>query len=438
MSPSPKFNSLSRRGFLMGAAGVAGIAALGPLLAACSSPASGEAVTSGKVDVSVWTNDKNYPAFFRTRAESLSKEGPYDYKVSEVVSSDIWTKALAAYAAKSTVPSLMGIEISQFSRFMRNNIAEGVFADLSGKMGAPDDAFIAARVDPYRLNGKIYAMESATTIATTYKRVDLWDKYSIPATDTWDDFVKVGGEQNKKNGIHMGLLGSTDAGIFPNLLFQRGGQAFDEDGNQTVDSPEALEVLQLLHDGVQNGTFALTTDLWGGPGVGMMKSNKIAAFWQADWFNPFYLVPNLPEQKGLWMIENPPVFAGGGFPTSVSGGTGFAVTKDRPETEATLALLQDAYGTESGQIERFSVLGYLPSLKSAWEVPEVLNKEDAYLGGQKVMDVYKPLSTQLPTQQQDLRYSDFLAAANIAVSDMFAGKLTPKEAQKQIVDKLKK
>ena len=106
---------LSRRGFLMGAAGVAGIAALGPLLTACGGQPDAAPIASGKVNVSVWTNDKNYPAFFRKRAETLSKSGKYKYDVTEVISSDIWTKALAAYAAKSTVPSLMGIEISQVS-----------------------------------------------------------------------------------------------------------------------------------------------------------------------------------------------------------------------------------------------------------------------------------------------------------------------------------
>lgn len=435
MSPSPMSTPLSRRGFLMGAAGVAGLAALGPLLTACGGQADAAPIESGKVDVSVWTNDKNYPAFFKKRAENL--DGKFDYNVTEVISSDIWTKALAAYAAKSTVPSLMGIEISQFSLFMRNNIAQNVFADLSGKMGAPDDAFIEARVDPYRVDKGIYAMESATTIVTLYKRDDLWEKYAIPHPDTWEDFLKIGGEQFKRNGIHLGLLGSTDTDIFPNLLFQRGGQAFDSDGNQTVDTPEALEALQLMYDGVQNGTFALTNDMWGGAGIGTMKSNKVASMWMADWFNPFYLVPNLPEQKGLWRIDNPPVFSSGGFKTSVQGGTGFAVTKGRPETDAAIALLQDAYGTEDGQVARFTELGYLPSLKSAWDNAEVLAKEDAYLGGQRVMDIYKPLSTELPTQEQNVRYGDFLAAGKVAVSSMLAGKLTPKEAQKQMADKLK-
>ncbi|MFE6736564.1 ABC transporter substrate-binding protein [Microbacterium sp. NPDC057650] len=427
---------LSRRGFLMGAVGVAGMAALGPLMTACGGQPAADAISSGKVDVSVWTNDKNYPAFFRKRAVGLSEKGPFDYKVSEVVSSDIWTKALAAYAAKSTVPSLMGIEISQFSRFMQNDIAKDVFVDLSGKMGAPDNAFIEARVDPYRMGKGIYAMESATTIVTLYKRQDLWDKFSIPNPDTWEDFLRIGGEQYTRNGIHLGMLAGTDSDIFPNLLFQRGGQVFDADGKQTVDSPEALEALQLMYDGVQNGAFGVTNDLWGGAGIGTMKSGKVASMWMADWFNPVYLVPNLPEQKGLWRIENPPVFSGGGFPTSVQGGTGFAVTKGLPESDAAVALLQDAYGSEEGQIARFTELGYLPTMKSAWENDKVLGKEDPYLGGQRVMDIYKPLSSQLPTQEQSIRYGDFLAAANVAVSDMIAGKLTPKEAQKQIVTKL--
>lgn len=435
MTPHNPAPGLSRRGFLVGAAGAAGLAALAPLLAACGGTAAPD--PTGKVSVSVWTNDKNYPAFFNTRAQALSAKGGYQYTVVPVVSSDIWTKSLAAYAAKSTVPSMLGIEISQFSRYMKNNIASDIFVDLSGQMGAPNDAFLASRVDPYRVEKNIYAMESATTIVTLYKRTDLWEKYKIPSAQTWDDYLRIGGEQFSKNGIHLGMLSSVDADIFPNLLLQRGGRVFDDDGTSAIDSPEALECLTLMNDGVKNGTFILTNAMWGANGIGIMKSNKVAALWSADWFNPFYLVPNLPEQKGLWHIDNPPVFSGGGYATSVFGGTGFAVSKGRPETEATLKLLQDAYGTKDGQVARFTTLGYLPTMKSAWDDPTVLGKQDAYLGGQKVMDIYKPLSTQLPTQIQDQRYGDFLAAANTAISDMHAGKLTPAQALKQIDSKLK-
>lgn len=429
---------VSRRGFLMGLAGVAGATALAPLLTSCAKGGA-ESVTSGPIDVSVWTNDQNYPAFFDTRAQELSKTGDYQYTVTPIVSSDIWTKALAAFAAKAEVPSLLGVEISQFSRFMKDGIAESVFLDLSGKMGQPDDAFLESRVDPFRLGDGIYAMESATTIMTTYKRLDLWEKFNIPEAHSWQEYLEIGGQQFAKNGIHLGMIDTTDpSGDFAALLRQRGADVFDSEGNSVVDSAESLECLILLNDALENGTFAGTNDFWGGPGIGMMKSNKIAALWAADWLNPFFLVPNLPEQKGMWQIAKPPVFEAGGFASTVSGGTGFTVIKDRPETEAALALLQDAYGTESGQIARFKDLGYLPTLKSAWDAPEVLNKEDEFLGGQKVMEVYKPLSTQLPTQKQDIRFMEFMTISKTAISDMFVGKLTPTETLKQIATELEK
>jgi arabinosaccharide transport system substrate-binding protein len=434
VTQSTLINPVSRRGFVIGAMGTA---VLAPLLAACSAAPSPTQSASGKVDVSVWTNDKNYPAFFAKRAKSLSSHGKYNYTVTDVVSSDIWTKAVAAFAAKSTVPSMLGIDISHFSQFMVNNIAEDIFVDLTGKMGAPDSAFLDSRLKPYEIGGRVYGMESATTIVTTYKRDDLWEKYKIPHADTWDDYLKIGAEQFSRNGIHLGMADATSSDVFQNLLFQRGGRVFDSDGKSVIDSREALDCLQLMYDAVRNGTFALTDDYWGGPGIGLMKSNKVAAIWSADWFNPFYLVPNLPEQKGKWSIQNPPVFSAGGYRTSVYGGTGFAVTKDRPETAATLALLQDAYGTVDGQVDRFKTLGYLPTLKAVWDRPDVVSHTDPYLGGQKVMDVYKPLSANLPIQRQDVRYQEFLAAADGAVSLMFANKQSPTQALKQIAAKLK-
>ena len=428
-----KFSSLpvSRRALLGGAAA----AALLPLLAACGG--GGDAVAGkGPVTLPVWSNDDGFFNFFKSRAAGLTKKGPYEYTLKQVktTAEDVITKALAAYQANGDIPGLLGMEISTFSRFMKNNIGEQVLVDLTEKMGAPQSDFYASRVDPYKLNGKVLGMEAQYTLCTLYNRVDLWDKYALPATlDTWDDYLKVGNDLFAKHGVHLGVQAATDSGYFFTMLLQRGVEIFDADGKVVIDTPEAIKVLQWTVDAVQGGALGVVSDFWTGPAAGMVKADKAISLLGADWLNAYFLQANAPEQAGKWVISAPPVFAEGGFKTSVSGGTGFAVSKNHPAADAAVKLLGDAFGTVEGQVQKFLDWGYLPTLKAAWDDPTLLAKEDKFLGGQKVMEVYKPLAADAPTQPQSERMSALATALGTEVPNAFQGKKSAAQAIKDAV-----
>ncbi|WP_150307493.1 ABC transporter substrate-binding protein [Planctomonas psychrotolerans] len=429
MNSSQSNPALSRRTFI----GMASAAAMVPLLASCAPTTSGVASQeSGEVTLNIWSNAPDFTKFFASRAEGLSESGPYDYTIEQLQSDagDITTKALAAYAANGALPSLLGIEIAQFSRFMKNNIAGEALADLTDEMGAPRDAFYESRVQPYVSDGAIYAMESQFPLVTLYQRTDLYEQLQIPQADTWDDYIKIGGEIFAKHGTSLGVIANDDPTWFGMLLQQRGGHYFDEDGNLAIDSPEAVEVLQLLVDGANNGAFTVVSDFFGGPGTSLLKQNKVAAYFMPDWFNTFILQANAPEQSGLWKLAPLPLFAGGGHTTSVWGGTGFAVSKDIPERDAAIALLSDAYGTEDGQVDRFTQTGYLPTLKSAWDSPTVLEKTDPYLGGQRVMELYATLAPDAPTQYQSENWALLSTELGGAITAALTGRKTPAEAIK--------
>lgn len=429
--------ALSRRSFM----GAAGAAALVPFLAGCTSgTTSGSAQNTGAVTLTVWSNAPEFTKFFAKRAEGLSKSGPYKYTVKQLQSNsqDITTKALAAYAAKGTLPGLLGIEIGSFSRFMKNNIAAAALADLTNKLGSPRSGFFESRIEPYVSDSKIYAMESQFPLVTLYKRVDLWEKYAIPEVDTWDEYVKVGGDLSSKQGVSLGVIGNADATWFSILLRQSGGDFFSKDGTLTIDSKEAVKSLQLLVDGAKNGAFTVVSDFYGGPGTALLKQGKSAAYFMPDWFNTFILQANAPEQKGLWKIAPLPRFAEGGHTTSVAGGTGFAVSKNSPVRDAAIKLLSDAYGTESGQIDRFQTTGYLPTLKKAWDSPTVLNKTDPFLGGQRVMEVYKKLAPDAPTQYQSENLAILTTEVNGAITAALTGRKTAAQAIKDAAASTKK
>jgi arabinosaccharide transport system substrate-binding protein len=429
-----KISSLhvSRRALLGGIAATT----LLPLLAACGDSGVPAPVEGGAVKLPIWSNDDGFFKFFSTRAKALSAKGPFKYELAQVKTNadDVITKALAAYQANGDIPGMLGLEISSFSRFMKNNIGEEVLVDLTDRMGAPESAFYASRVDPYKLNGKVLGMEAAYTLCTLYNRVDLWEKYKLPETiDTWDDYLKIGGDVFAKHGVHLGIQSTSDYGMFLPMLLQRGVPIFDSEGKAAFDTPEAVDILQWTIDAVKNGALGTVSAFWTGPAAGMVKADQAISIFGADWLNAFFLQANAPEQSGKWAISAPPVFDAGGYKTSVYGGTGFAISKNHPASDAAVKLLQDSFGTVEGQAEKFLTYGYLPTLKAAWEDAGVLAKTDPFLSGQRVMDVYKPLADSAPTQPQAQRFSAMSTALMTEVPNAFQGKKTAAQAIKDAV-----
>jgi len=427
--------ALARRDLLKyGALGAAG-ALTTPILAGCGG-GTARPITSGPVTLKLWTNDQNYIDFFTWYARKVSATSRYKYTLEPLVQDAevVSTKTLAAYAAHSNPPELPGIEISQFSRFMKAGIAETVFVDVTDRIANIRDEFFESRWAPYQSGGRQYGMESSFPLCVYYYRPDLFEKYKIPADlDTWDDVLRVGKQVHDKHGVSLGVIGQpngTDLTWMGILFQQRGGQFFDKDGNLTLDSKEAVDAAQLLVDGVRSGAFLMVSDFYGGPGSAALKQGRTAGYFMPDWFESFILRSTAPELSGKWRMRTMPRFASGGHATSVWGGTGFCVSRNMAGTEAAWELLRQVYLTEDGQVERFKRIHFLPTMKKAWENKDLLNFTDPYLGGQHSFRLFKELSTQAPTQYQSPYWNIMTTELAIALDDALAGRKTAAQAIK--------
>ena len=432
---------LSRRSLLR-------YAALGavayPVLSACgsgsdSAPGSGSSSSSAAaaVPLSLWTHDKGYISYFSNYAKKLGGAGASfapELQVTQAAPPDLVTKALAAYTAKASTPDLLGIEISQFSRFMKDGIADAVLLDLSPKLGDLKGQFFEQRWSPYTVDGKVYAVESSYPLSVYYYREDLLKKFKIApdSLQTWDDVLKAG-EMTAKGGVALGVVatGGDPATIlthFGLLLQQRGGQFFNPDGSLAIESTEAVDALTVLVNGLKSGAFVGVSDFYGGPGSAVLKQGKTAGYFMPDWFNVFILAPSVPEQKGKWRLAGLPRFSGGGSRTSVWGGTGFAVSKGKPSTDAAYDLLAKTYLTKEGQLERFKQLGYLPTMKAVWDDPAFLSYSDEFLGGQETTKVYKELTAEAPGQNQSPNWNVMQVELSKTLIQAYQGKVSPSEA----------
>lgn len=425
---------LSRRS-LLGAAGLGGGALLaGPLLAGCSSDSGSkaESAKSGAVTIEFWTHDPGYVKTYTARVKQINqaKSTPFTYtlKVTSLAADALVTKLLAQAQAGTGTPDVAGLEVSQFPRMMKQKIAPSILVNWSEILSDEEKSNLARLAD-YAVDGNTYALESDLCPTVLYYREDMFSKLKIPTDlETWDELKKATAKSGKFFGICPNGTAGDAMGSFRQLYQQRGKNLYDKDGNVTIDTPEAVQTIQFMVDGVKDGFFLVVADPYGAPNSAALKSDKLIATFMPDWYNAYGLRPNVPDQKGKWRIRKLPVFATGGSYGATLGGTGFGVLKDKPNTQAGIDLVRQTYLTKAGQLLRFQTAGYLPTMKSLYTDPDFTSYKDSFLGGQEVFPVYDGIIDKAPPYYQNQNLPALNDVLGGQIQQALTGKVTPSQA----------
>ncbi|UVY84044.1 extracellular solute-binding protein [Brachybacterium sp. NBEC-018] len=431
---------LRRRDLLRaGALTAAGAGIAGTLGACASSPSA--AIASGRVPLSLWTHDDGYIDFF-TEAVPVAEDSSdftYDVSVTKIGAADLVTKLIAQAVAGTGIPDVAGLEIGAFSRMLRGEIAPELLVDLSEDVQSYADDLIAARLTPFSKDGALYALDSDTPVTVLYHRSDEFDRLGLdPDFGTWEDFAEVGRTLAQNEGLSLGAVAVNDPGgtvqSFHIHLLQRGGDLFDADGNATLQTPEAEEALAFLVDGVQSGFLTTVADMYGPSIQSGLKAGKILAINMPSWYSSYGIQPNVPEQAGQWRVAALPVFEGGGHRTGVGGGTGFGALRDKPATAAARNLVVSAYLDPAQQVKRYKDMGYLPTLRSVYDDPELQGLENEYFGGQKLFEVFRDIVDDVPEFHQSADSSIMTTVLSGHVLRAFKGDVSPAQALADATD----
>jgi ABC-type glycerol-3-phosphate transport system substrate-binding protein len=391
----------------------------------------------------MWTHDPGYIKTFTESAQQLSTTSKFRYTldVTQSAAGDVVTRFINQAIVGKGTPDLTGVEIGQFNRFMRSDIAETVFEDWTDELEKYGDDLL--RRQPYSVEGRVYAVESDTCLSVYWYRQDEFEKQSLPVDiETWEDLLQIGGDLNARTGQSLGMFATGTpgdiVGTWQQWLLQRGGAVFDEAGELSLDSPEAVETLDWMAKAAANGTLLGLPDAYGAPLAAALKQGQLIGTFMPNWYNAYGLQANVPDQKGLWRMHTAPRFAGGGHIASSSGGTAFAVTTGKVNTEAARELVRQTYLTREGQLLRYKAAGYLPTFKSLYTDPELLAIEDDYLGGQRVFEVLGPAAQDLPAFYQSANYSILQTAASGPVLRALQGRISAREAVADAVESYRK
>ncbi|AOS64665.1 ABC transporter substrate-binding protein [Actinoalloteichus hymeniacidonis] len=427
-------SDLGRRTLLRGM-GVAGLGLLGGRLLGACATSDRSPITSGPVGVRLWTHDPGYVTTFQTAIAdpALMGDSGFEFRldITNVAPTDLITRMMAQAIADGNTPDLAGLVIDQFARVMGSSIAENLFVDLTDTVAPLGDELL--KLAPYTVEGKPYSLDADNSITVLYYRQDLFAEHGVPEeVATWEELAEHGERLARDHEISLGMVSTGDNLAVSNSFFQfflqRGGQVFDAAGELRLDSVEAVEVLEFMATGVRTGFLLGLPDPYSSACAAALKSGRLAATAMPNWYNAYGLQANVPDQQGRWRMRTLPPFAGGGHIASTLGGTGFTVLKDQAGTAAALDLLSRVFLTREGQLLRYRSGGFLPTLRSLYRDPELVEERDEYLGDQRVFDVYAPAAEDLPLFHQAPSMQILTDVLGGPVLDALRGRTSPAAA----------
>ena len=397
----------------------------------------GSVLAQQDVTLSLLTSDQLCIDFLSEFVKEWELQWPeytitYDFQQNP----DPETAVLTALAAGEPIPDLLGIEVAQFPRFMQNSIIAEHFVDLTDLL---DDrgAFIEGRLIPYTYEGGLYGAETALSASAYYYQPAIFEENGVSVPTTWDEFLEVGAQLGERD-IAMTAITDDPQGFFGMLFLQRGGVVFDENGafvfGEEPNRQIALEVLDIMRRGIDSGAIFLTEDFWGATIPTAFRDGRLAGIVMPDWYSGCCLKPGAEDMAGQWSVAPMPVFADGqGHTTTVRGGTGFAVAKSSENVELAKDLVHDAFLTVEGQIERYEIIGFYPTMFDALEDPRVTSVTDPFYSDQAIGATFAEVALDTPGYYQSPNRPYFLQAVAATLPLFFDGTVSPEEFIDQVV-----
>ena len=361
-------------------------------------PKKGETVT-----IKMWTHDDLYRQFFQKRIDMMNENNP-DYKIvldTQIMPNTI-TSLITATVAGEDLPDLIGVEQGWFPTLMEDANVESFLVDLTDKIGDRYDDYVQGRWALYSYEGRIYGLESALTASVLYYQPAIFEQYGVAVPTTWEEYIEAGKEL-ALHGVKIGVMDNDASGIFSMMFLQRGGQFFDQEGNLVLGEGKnrdaAIMVLDMLREALDANALqvVLGNEFWGATIPTAFSTGKVAGMVAPDWYNTSVLQPGVKSMAGEWSVAPMPVWSdGSGYRTSVWGGTGFAITKSSKIQDIVWEVLDDAYMSLDGQLDRYKTIGFYPTMYEALSSPSVTEEEHSFFGGQKIGAVFADVALETP------------------------------------------
>jgi multiple sugar transport system substrate-binding protein len=285
------------------------------------------------------------------------------------------------------------------------------------------DEFIESTFESATYEGKIWGVPHKTNAGFLYYRTDQVE--GVP--ETWQEVYELAAQ-------HDGIAyqGAAYEGLtvdFLELAFAAGGSVLSEDGKTAeIDSPENLEALQLMVDGINNGAApkAVTTYMEE-PARRAFEAGRVTFL--RNWPYVFATASRAKATKGKFDVAPFPAFEGGGK-AGILGGFNLVISTYSENPGAALKFI-DYMTHDERQAEDIVKYSDASPLKAVYDDPAVQKAQpfSAELKAAVEQSKSRPVSPVYPQVSQAI-YKNVNAA--------LSGQMSPEEALKQAQSEMEK
>ncbi len=377
-----------------------------------------------EADVTIWTFPATHKDAYVNALPSFEEKTGLRGGVRQISGRVLPRKILTSAHVNLPLPDLVELENTVAGSFFRGRQESIPFHEVESmlKKAVNDkgvslyDRMVTNRFALYTNRGELYGIpHDIHPVMLAYRR-DIFDRFhdqileetGIDFPDgvkTWDDFVRVGrAVSDHKAGRYAIALSDTGVAAFEPLFYQMNGDFFDAEGNLTMDSDLAVELITWLIPLVKGKPEErIAYHAAGGAQFYQgVSDGLILSFICPDW-RCSMTEHNLEDLSGKLALMPLPARTPGGRRTSTWGGTMLAIPK-QPHLEGEAAQQQKErawqyarhlYFDVPSQIEQIRKTKTLPAYRDAW-LPEILNERYAYWSDQPILSLFAELADDIP------------------------------------------
>ncbi|RNE67210.1 ABC transporter substrate-binding protein [Cryobacterium tepidiphilum] len=383
--------------FLLPTATVAAVA----LLSGCAAGGAGTGTSPTALDpdakvsgeITVWSWDTAAAGLKRLGVEYEKSHPGTTVKVVDVGYDNAYDKLSVGLQAGSGLPDVVTIETDRAPGYI-SEFPQGL-TDLTPVLGDKKADFDPSKWSAgSNADGKLMvAPWDSGTVGLFYRSDYLAAAGVDPASlGTWDDLVAAGEKIKQATGHTLMSIDVSSGSTFAMMLQQQGQGLFDDNGDITVNSPEAVHALTLLKEMNDKGLIKNVKG-WDGR-VTATKDGDSAVHPEAVWWIGT-LTGEMPELAGKFGVVPLPAFDDGAR-TSNNGGSNLAIPTQAKNPQLAASFIGYALADADNQVSLMKNEGlfpsYLPALKS-----DYFQQADPYFGGQKVYELFAAETANIPS-----------------------------------------
>ena len=401
-------------------ASTAAVAAAAMLaLTACGGGGSSASAESDGNTVTVWAWDVALKQL-QAASEKFKETHPdVEFVFEEMGTDQIYTKLATTLSTGKGLADVILLEGEQVSGYA-TKYPEG-FAELSDIVNEED--FLDVKIGEVSANGKIVGFPwDAGPVALFYRR-DYFEQAGVNAEDikTWDDFIEAGTKVMETcttpsgEPVKMLPIAPNGSNFWKLILTENGGSFFDAEGNTVVNSPEALEAMEMAKKIYDSGIAQNYTD-WA-EYEGVVVNESVATIPEAVWMIGT-IKDKGPDQSGKWGVIDLPAFPGKEPAGSTNGGSDIVIPATSASLDVAKEFVQFALTDQQLQVDGFVNYGLFPSYIPSYEDP-TFSEADEFFGGQEIYETFIKLGQTVPSVNYTENFNEALSAAGSACSKVY-------------------